>query len=97
MPFYHKLGIMPSPKHTAFRKPDGSLYTEELISTKGFSDVYSNKYHIHPPTKVLRINELPDIDLKLWENPPVKHIHFYTDRIDYDSASVFQKQNLILQ
>ncbi|MFA7327051.1 MAG: homogentisate 1,2-dioxygenase [Candidatus Kapaibacterium sp.] len=84
MPFYHKLGIMPSPKHTAFRKTDGSLYTEELVSTKGFSDVYSNKYHIHPPTKVLRINELPDIDLKLWEDPPVKHIHFYTDKLKKD-------------
>ncbi len=80
MPFYHKLGEIPNPKHTAFRKPDGSLYIEELASTKGFSDIYSNKYHINSPTKVLRINELPDVELKLWKDPPVKHLHFYTDK-----------------
>jgi homogentisate 1,2-dioxygenase len=52
MPFYHKAGKIPSKRHTQFRKPDGTLYSEELISTEGFSSLYSLVYHCHPPTLV---------------------------------------------
>jgi homogentisate 1,2-dioxygenase len=37
MPFYHRLGSFPAKRHTQFRKPDGSLYAEELVSTEGFN------------------------------------------------------------
>lgn len=57
MPHYHKLGSIPSKRHTVFRKADGSLYAEELVSTEGFSDVYSLVYHVHPPTNVLEIDD----------------------------------------
>ena len=52
MPFYHKLGKIPSKRHTQFRKPDGSLYYEQLFGTVGFDGMYSNLYHEHRPTKV---------------------------------------------
>lgn len=80
MAFYHKLGKFPSPKHTAFYKDDGSLYKEELVSSKGFSDIYSNKYRINMPTKVLEINELADFEMRVWENPPIKNLHFFTNK-----------------
>ena len=57
MPHYHKLGKIPPKRHTVFKKDDGSLYSEELVSTEGFSDVYSLVYHCHPPTKVLSIED----------------------------------------
>ncbi|GAB1449303.1 MAG: homogentisate 1,2-dioxygenase [Bacteroidetes bacterium] len=57
MPFYHRLGQIPSKRHTQFRKPDGSLYAEELVSTEGFSSIYSLVYHCHPPTLVKGIGE----------------------------------------
>ena len=38
MPHYQKLGIVPPKRHTQFRKPDGGLYQEELVSTEGFSN-----------------------------------------------------------
>ncbi len=57
MPHYHKLGEVPPKRHIQFRKPDGSLFAEELVSTEGFSDVYSNIYHYYPPTMVLHIDE----------------------------------------
>lgn len=57
MPFYHKLGRIPQKRHTQFRKADGQLYAEELVSTEGFSSIYSNVYHAHPPTKVKDIGE----------------------------------------
>jgi homogentisate 1,2-dioxygenase len=57
MPHYFKVGIIPHKRHTQFRKPDGSLYAEELVSTEGFSETYSLLYHNHPPTKVIKIDE----------------------------------------
>ena len=61
MPFYHKLGSIPEKRHVQFRKPDGSLYAEELISTEGFSSIYSLVYHCHPPTLVKAIGEPKDV------------------------------------
>jgi len=57
MPYYTSLGKIPHKRHTQFRKPDGSLYSEQLVSTEGFSDTYSITYHIYPPTLVSGIDE----------------------------------------
>lgn len=54
---YHSLGRIPSKRHTQFRKPDGSLYSEQLFSTEGFSDLYSLLYHNHPPTMITQVGE----------------------------------------
>jgi homogentisate 1,2-dioxygenase len=55
MPFYHKLGKIPHKRHTVFRKPDGSLYSEQLFGTIGFDGMYTNSYHEHRPTMVKEI------------------------------------------
>ncbi len=57
MPHYYSLGSIPLKRHTQFRKPGGGLYSEQLVSTEGFSDVYSITYHVHPPTLVSGIDE----------------------------------------
>jgi homogentisate 1,2-dioxygenase len=57
MPHYQQRGQIPAKRHTIFRKPDGNLYAEELVSTAGFSDVYSIIYHEYAPTKVLGIDK----------------------------------------
>lgn len=57
MPHYHTLGKIPHKRHTQFRKPDGGLYAEQLVSTEGFSDTYSLVYHTHPPTAVSKIDK----------------------------------------
>ncbi|MBL6963391.1 MAG: homogentisate 1,2-dioxygenase [Bacteroidetes bacterium] len=61
MPHYHTLGKIPPKRHTQFRKEDGSLYSEQLVSTEGFSDTYSLTYHINPPTQVVSIDEAIDV------------------------------------
>jgi homogentisate 1,2-dioxygenase len=61
MPYYHKAGKFPEKRHTQFRKPDGELYAEELVSTEGFSSIYSLVYHCHPPTLVKHIGEPIDV------------------------------------
>ncbi len=62
MPFYHRLGNIPPKRHTQFRKADGNLYAEELVSTLGFSSVYSLVYHCHPPTLVKDIGEAWNVE-----------------------------------
>jgi len=81
MPFYHSLGKIPQKRHTTFYKEDGkSLYREELFSTLGFSGVYSNKYHIHLPTQVLKIKEVSLNQAKIWNEAPLQHYHFFTEK-----------------
>ncbi len=65
MPHYQIRGEVPGKRHTVFRKPDGSLYAEELVSAEGFSDVYSIVYHNHPPTKVIKIDSPIDVAPKI--------------------------------
>ncbi len=85
MPYYVKLGKVPPKRHTTFYKEDGkSLYREELFSTKGFSGIYSNKYHIYMPPQVESIGELTSRFLKdsseVWQNAPLQYYHFFTDK-----------------
>ena len=56
MSHYFSLGLIPRKRHIVFRKSDGGLYAEQLISTEGFSDTYSLVYHCHPPTVVTAID-----------------------------------------
>ena len=57
MPFYHKLGNIPPKRHTQFRKPDGSLYSEQLFGTIGFDGMSTNSYHEQRPTQVKEIKK----------------------------------------
>lgn len=83
MPFYHKLGEIPRVKHTTFFKKDGkSLYREELISSKGFSGVYSNLYHFNMPTSVKSVKPLDLYKNVDWPDAPLLYYHFLTDKIN---------------
>ncbi len=57
MPHYFSLGKIPRKRHIVFRKPDGGLYAEQLVSTEGFSETYSLTYHCHPPTRVMEVGK----------------------------------------
>jgi len=65
MPFYHRLGNIPSKRHVQFRHSDGSLYQEQLFGTIGFDGMSSLLYHIHPPTVVNEILAQKDIAPKI--------------------------------
>ncbi len=73
MPPYHRLGQVPPKRHTQFRKPDGTLYAEELVSTEGFSDDYALVYHHHPPTQVRAIGPVHDIAPRIAVDPNLQH------------------------
>jgi len=65
MPFYHKLGTIPSKRHTQFRKKDGSLYYEQLFGTIGFDGMSTNSYHEHRPTMVKEIRKQYSVKPKI--------------------------------
>ena len=57
MPQHHYQGQFPQKRHTIFRKPDGNLYAEELVSSEGFSSIYSLIYHCYPPTLIKAVGK----------------------------------------
>lgn len=76
MSYYHKLGQVPHKRHTQFRKPDGSLYSEQLFSTEGFSNDYSLLYHTHPPTQIIHTDEPVNVAPVVAEEKMLKHRSF---------------------
>lgn len=78
MPRYVKLGQVPPKRHTQFRQPDGSLYAEEVIGTKGFSGLASILYHIHPPTQVADFTTGRDLRPDLLPDTSLAHRHLKT-------------------
>src|SRR3546814_15075559 len=73
MPIYHTLGTVPAKRHTAFRRPDGRLYAEELVSTQGFSGTYSLVYHCHPPTIVREMDEPYSVEPVIARQKHLRH------------------------
>jgi homogentisate 1,2-dioxygenase len=78
MAYYYRLGQIPPKRHTQFRQPDGSLYAEELVSSHGFSGIYSNLYHIYPPTRIKE--QLPPVacGVEVVENYVLQQTHLRT-------------------
>jgi len=70
---YHALGKIPPKRHTQFRKPDGSLYHEELFSTEGFSNNYSLLYHCNAPTQIMQVGEPYSVAPKTVHDKQLKH------------------------
>lgn len=70
---YHHLGQIPPKRHTQFRKPDGSLYHEELFSTEGFSNMYSLIYHCNAPTQVVQVGNPVSVAPKIVHDKQLKH------------------------
>lgn len=65
MPIYHRLGQLPSKRHTIFEKPAGGLYYEQLFGTIGFDGMSSLLYHHYRPTMVKSVGESLDVSPKI--------------------------------
>jgi homogentisate 1,2-dioxygenase len=82
MPFYVKMGRVPAKRHTQFHRPDGALYTEEVIGAEGFSGIYSIAYHLHPPTLVEEIGEPEDVRVEFADEDFLRHRHFLGKHVE---------------
>src|SRR3954468_20460354 len=62
MAHYRRVGSIPPKRHTQHRRPDGTLYREELMGEDGFSSDSALLYHEHVPSALVdaRVWELPD-------------------------------------
>ena len=75
---YHRLGNLPAQRHIQFPNPKGGLYTEQLISTHGFSGPCSMTYHINLPTRVSGWRDLGPCQVTLLKDESVHHRHLKT-------------------
>jgi homogentisate 1,2-dioxygenase len=97
MPYYVKIGKVPPKRHTTFYKDDGkSLYREELFSTKGFSGIYANKYHLYMPPQVDSIREIQNENYNEWNDAPLQYYHFKTHQ-KKSSGNFFTARNEFLK
>lgn len=75
---YHRLGNVPHKRHTQFRAPDGGLYREHLMGTRGFSGPYSLLYHLRHPTRVKQVDRLGAIGVDAAADQTLRHYHLKT-------------------
>lgn len=78
MPFYHKVGEIPHKRHTQFRKPDGSLYREEVMGLEGFHGIESILYHHFLPPRVLKVEDLGPASSSYTDYGALRHRAFST-------------------
>jgi homogentisate 1,2-dioxygenase len=96
MPYYRQVGELPRKRHTQFRKPDGSLYAEELMGADGFSAESALLYHERLPTAI--------VDSRVWDEPvepltanhPLLPRHLLTSKVDSGSADAITRRHLLL-
>lgn len=96
MPMYHKMGSIPSKRHTVFRKPDGSLYQEELVGTQGFSSLSSLAYHLYPPTRVKQKGEPYSIAPKIASDNSLNASSFKGFDIQPEADYVKSRKTLLM-
>lgn len=82
MTYYHRLGEIPPKRHTQFRQPDNSLYAEELVSSRGFSGIYSNLYHITPPTRVEKVGKSIPWKTEIAKEHTLQQTHLNTSKVE---------------
>lgn len=81
MPRYHRLGNLPQTRHTQFRSPQGNLYAEQLISTRGFSGPMTLTYHINLPTAVAGWEDAGNVAPTFLKDEALHHRHLITGRM----------------
>lgn len=96
MAFYHKAGQVPAKRHTQFRKPDGELYAEELVSTEGFHSIYSLIYHCHPPTLVSHIGEPINVEPKVAMKKNMQHRSYLTWNVPQEADYIKSRKVLLM-
>ncbi|MDJ0691000.1 MAG: homogentisate 1,2-dioxygenase [Xenococcaceae cyanobacterium MO_188.B32] len=95
MSYYYKLGKIPHKRHTQFRQPDGSLYHEELMGTRGFSGIQSLLYHLHPPTQIQRIILDRQVEIAYEESSPLRPRHLRTNTVNSGGDAIASRVSLM--
>ncbi|MDZ7630171.1 MAG: hypothetical protein U5K74_02135 [Gemmatimonadaceae bacterium] len=95
MPYYHSLGRVPQKRHTVLRRPDGGIYSEQLMGHEGFSGTSALLYHIHPPTTVKSVRRLRDLTLEADADETLKHRKWFTSRLKTGGSPTLDRVPLV--
>ncbi|HNH61783.1 MAG TPA: homogentisate 1,2-dioxygenase, partial [Cyclobacteriaceae bacterium] len=95
--YYYRLGQIPHKRHTQFRQPDGSLYKEELVSSEGFSGIYSNLYHIYAPTRIKAVKEPVKYGPKIITDYALKQTHLNTSKVTTTGTDYLAARKVLLK
>ncbi|WP_215225376.1 homogentisate 1,2-dioxygenase [Echinicola shivajiensis] len=97
MAFYHRLGNIPPKRHTQFKQADGSLYKEELVSSKGFSGIYSILYHIHNPNEIKEIKKPEPYHWEIAQDYGLKQTHLNTSEVKTTGKDYLNARRILLK
>jgi homogentisate 1,2-dioxygenase len=95
MPIYHSLGTVPRKRHTVFRRPDGGLYSEELMGHEGFVGTSSLLYHTFPPTTVISARKVCDVVWEPDQTTSLRHRHFLTARAPQGGSATMGRHPIL--
>lgn len=90
--YYRQMGSLPRKRHTKFLKPDGSLHREELMGVHGFSGVQSILYHLHQPTRLLRVEKLADTAPEWADFGALRHRKFLGAEVEAGGDAVTSRR-----
>ncbi|MBN9789984.1 homogentisate 1,2-dioxygenase [Pseudonocardia sp. TMWB2A] len=99
MAYYRRAGDVPPKRHTQHRRPDGTLYYEELMGEEGFSSDSSLLYHAGVPSAIVDATPWDPGDQSLTDNRPLLPRHLRLHELgtpDWKSVDVVTGRRLVL-
>ena len=94
--YYHRLGKIPPKRHTQFRQADGSLYSEELVTSEGFSGIYSSLYHINPPTRIKSLQQPVKYGPSKINDYALRQTHLNTSKVTHTGDDYLSARKVLL-
>lgn len=96
MPIYHTLGKIPQKRHVTFKKPDGSLYYEQLFGTEGFSGMSAILYQVHRPTQVKEILKSTNVTPKIAIEKNIRSLLLEGFKVDPTDDFIDSRKTLLM-
>ncbi len=94
--YYTRLGKIPQKRHIQFKQPDGSLYKEEVVSSEGFSGIYSILYHVHAPTRIKELKAPTKYGPKVLEDYGLRQTHLNTSKVGATGGDYLEARKVLL-
>jgi homogentisate 1,2-dioxygenase len=96
MPMYHKLGLLPAKRHTAFRKDGGAIHYEHLMGNLGFTGLQSLLYTLRRPTTVRSVTTAWTSPREADTGSPLRMRHLRSHRLATAGGSAVRDRQLLL-
>ena len=91
MAHYRRSGEVPPKRHTQHRRPDGTLYYEELMGEEGFSSDSSMLYHRGIPSALVDAAPWSPGDVATTPNAPLVPRHLKLHELERPLLPVIER------